>query len=156
MVAAIRACSTSDKERAANGSKALPNADPACSGAAVSAYSSGTGRAVSFRGKLLVFFTIIVIVPMVAVALVLFSLTKGSETGKADARIAQGLRTALTAYDDARGDARPALRQVVADRQLRRKLATGRAAGRRIQALAGSDSIESIVLYDARDRAVAR
>src|SRR5438093_8302864 len=140
MVAAIRAGSTSDKERAANGSKALPKAELACSGAVASAYSSGTGtRFMSFRGRLLVFFTIIVIVPMVAVALVLFSLTKGSETGKADARIAQGLRTALTAYDDARGNARQALTRVVADRELRRDLAGGRPAGRRIRTLARSD-----------------
>ena len=36
----------------------------------------------SFRGRLLVFFTIIVVVPMIAVALVLFSLTEDSEHGK--------------------------------------------------------------------------
>ena len=41
----------------------------------------------SFRARLLVFFTIIVVIPMIAVALVLFSLTKDSETGKADAQI---------------------------------------------------------------------
>jgi diguanylate cyclase (GGDEF)-like protein len=113
---------------------------------------------VSFRGRLLVFFTIIVIVPMVAVALVLFSLTEESETGKADARIAEGLQTALTVYDDARGDARRKLRRVVADPALRRELANGAEGDvdRRIEALARADrSIESIVLYDARDRPAA-
>ena len=35
----------------------------------------------SFRGRLLVFFTIIVVIPMIAVALVLFSLTEDSEHG---------------------------------------------------------------------------
>ena len=45
----------------------------------------------SFRSRLLLFFMIIVIVPMIAVALVLFSITADSETGKADAAIAQGL-----------------------------------------------------------------
>jgi diguanylate cyclase (GGDEF)-like protein len=112
---------------------------------------------VSFRGRLLVFFTIIVIIPMVAVALVLFSLTKGSETGKSDARIAEGLQTALTVYDDARDDAGRGLRRVVSDPVLRRGLAGGQDArvGRRIRALARADrSIESIVLYDARDREV--
>jgi diguanylate cyclase (GGDEF)-like protein len=59
----------------------------------------------SFRQRLLLFFTIIVVIPMVAVMLVLFSLTADSETGKADAEIAQGLRSAFYLYDDARDDA---------------------------------------------------
>src|SRR6266480_2583231 len=52
----------------------------------------------SFRSRLLLFFTIIVVIPMVAVALVLFSLTADSETGKADAEIAQGMRAAFAMY----------------------------------------------------------
>src|ERR1044072_5007194 len=52
----------------------------------------------SFRGRLFIFFTIIVIVPMAAVAVVLFKITSDSETGKSDARIAQGLTTALAIY----------------------------------------------------------
>ena len=50
----------------------------------------------SFRSRLLVFFTIIVVVPMIAVTLVLFSLTQDSEHGKVDARLAAGVRTALS------------------------------------------------------------
>ena len=49
----------------------------------------------SFRGRLFIFFTIIVIVPMAAVAVVLFKITSDSETGKSDSRIAQGLTTAF-------------------------------------------------------------
>ena len=49
----------------------------------------------SFRGRLFIFFTIIVIVPMAAVAVVLFKITSDSETGKSDSRIAQGLTTDL-------------------------------------------------------------
>jgi len=49
----------------------------------------------SFRTRLLLFFTIIVVVPMGAVALVLFSITSQSQLGKADARIAEGLRVAF-------------------------------------------------------------
>src|SRR5436190_1585979 len=47
----------------------------------------------SFRGRLFIFFTIIVIVPMAAVAVVLFKVTSDSETGKSDSRIAQGPTT---------------------------------------------------------------
>ena len=43
----------------------------------------------SFRGRLFIFFTIIVVVPMAAVAVVQFKLTSQSETGKTDARVAQ-------------------------------------------------------------------
>src|SRR5258706_389449 len=52
----------------------------------------------SFRGRLFIFFTIIVIVPMAAVAVVLFRITSDSETGKSDSRIAQGLTTGLAGY----------------------------------------------------------
>ena len=42
----------------------------------------------SFRNRLTLFFVLIVVVPMVAVAFVLFSLIATSESGKADARLA--------------------------------------------------------------------
>ena len=49
----------------------------------------------SFRGRLRLFFGLIVIVPMIALAVVLFTLTARSETGKADAGISSGARTAF-------------------------------------------------------------
>lgn len=79
----------------------------------------------SFRSRLLLFFMIIVIVPMVAVALVLFSITADSETGKADAQIAQGMRAAFAIYDSDRGAARAELAHVVRDRPLATALAGG-------------------------------
>ena len=69
----------------------------------------------SFRGRLRVFFTIIVIVPMIALAVVLLRLAAQSETGKADAGIATGVRTALAVYEDAERDARAALQRVGQD-----------------------------------------
>ena len=76
----------------------------------------------SFRSRLLLFFMIIVIVPMIAVALVLFSITADSETGKADAAIAQGLRASFAVYDAHRTEARDELRTVARDAQLARAL----------------------------------
>ena len=95
----------------------------------------------SFRSRLLVFFTIIVVVPMIAVVLVLFSLTADSEHGKADANLASGLRTTLSLYEEARDQARPALRRVSADAALRSALRSGdtRATSRRLRALAAQD-----------------
>jgi diguanylate cyclase (GGDEF)-like protein len=72
----------------------------------------------SFRSRLLLFFMIIVIVPMIAVALVLFSITADSETGKADAAIAQGLRASFAVYDADRNEARDELSTVARDPRL--------------------------------------
>jgi diguanylate cyclase (GGDEF)-like protein len=114
---------------------------------------------VSFRGRLLVFFTIIVIVPMVAVALVLFALSEQSETGKADARIAAGLRNAIALYGEDADRAGPALRLVTRDERLRAALATGRlrAARSRMDALRRSDRrIVGIELFSRGDEVIAR
>jgi diguanylate cyclase (GGDEF)-like protein len=79
----------------------------------------------SFRSRLLLFFMIIVIVPMIAVALVLFSITADSETGKADAAIAQGLRAAYAVYDADRAEAEDELARVARDPQLAKALEAG-------------------------------
>ena len=85
----------------------------------------------SFRGRLRLFFTIIVIVPMIAVAVVLFSLSEQSATGKADAGIAAGLRTAISVYRDASDRAEPQLRAAAGDPQLRSAISAGRAPAAR-------------------------
>src|SRR5439155_26204848 len=89
------------------------------------------GGPMSFRGRLFIFFTIIVIVPMAAVAVVLFKITSDSETGKADARIAQGLTTALAVYQADVDRAQSALTLVARDSQMSRALA--RKSGRPIR-----------------------
>src|SRR5436305_15032667 len=91
----------------------------------------------SFRSRLLLFFMIIVIVPMIAVALVLFSITADSETGKADAAIAQGLRAAFAVYDGDRARARQALERIARDPQLAAAIARrdSAAAARRLTTL---------------------
>jgi diguanylate cyclase (GGDEF)-like protein len=79
----------------------------------------------SFRGRLRLFFAIIVIVPMIAVGIVLFALSRQSETGKADAAISAGLRSALALYGEAADRAEPALRRVARDRRIRAELDRG-------------------------------
>ena len=83
----------------------------------------------SFRSRLLLFFMIIVIVPMVAVALVLFSITADSETGKADAAIAEGMRGAFALYNADRAAAQPALKRVASDPGVASALSKRDAAG---------------------------
>jgi diguanylate cyclase (GGDEF)-like protein len=113
---------------------------------------------VSFRNRLLLFFMIIVVVPMVAVALVLFSITADSETGKADAQIAQGLRAAFAIYDSDRNEARPQLARVARDTALAQALARrDRAAtAARIRGLARSvPGVLRIAVYDSDRRLLA-
>src|SRR5947208_1877537 len=110
----------------------------------------------SFRSRLLLFFTIIVVVPMAAVALVLFSITSQSEIGKADARIAEGLRVAFAVYRQDRAEATPALRAIATKPVLRKALAakTPAEASRLLGGLI-KPPVKSISLYDHSGRLVA-
>jgi diguanylate cyclase (GGDEF)-like protein len=109
----------------------------------------------SFRGRLLVFFTIIVIIPMIAVALVLFSLTEDSEHGKVDARLAGGLHTTLSFYDAARADARAVAGRVASDDALLQALRAGdRATAKsRLQQLDGG--VKSVAYFGPPDQITA-
>src|SRR3954470_11196412 len=112
----------------------------------------------SFRSRLLLFFMIIVIVPMIAVALVLFSITADSETGKADAAIAQGLRAAFAVYDGDRAEAADELEKVARDPQLAAALAKrdSGAVSRRLTALQKTvPAARRIAAYDNSRRLVA-
>jgi diguanylate cyclase (GGDEF)-like protein len=93
----------------------------------------------SFRNRLALFFIVIVIVPMIAVAAVLFRLISDNETGKADAGLAEAARAATAVYrQDATGTrARAAVVAVASDHRLARYLERGSAtaAARRAQTL---------------------
>jgi diguanylate cyclase (GGDEF)-like protein len=56
----------------------------------------------TFRNRLTLFFVLIVVVPMVSVAFVLFRLIADNESGKADARIAARQETSIRLYQEAR------------------------------------------------------
>src|SRR5437764_14788713 len=113
----------------------------------------------SFRGRLLLFFTIIVVIPMIAVALVLFSLTADSETGKADAEIAQGMRAAFAIYDADRDRAKKPLQAIAGDAKLGTALAhpnKRQALQSRLAALARlNKGVRQIVVYDLARRPIA-
>jgi diguanylate cyclase (GGDEF)-like protein len=55
----------------------------------------------SFRNRLTLFFVLIVVVPMVAVAFVLFRLIADNESGKSDAQLAASSSTAIALRDEA-------------------------------------------------------
>jgi diguanylate cyclase (GGDEF)-like protein len=76
----------------------------------------------SFRTRLTLFFVLIVIVPMVSVAVVVFRLISDNETGKADARLAEGQAAARGIYLEMRDGAAPQARIVGSDAELGRAL----------------------------------
>ncbi|MEA2374384.1 MAG: hypothetical protein QOD53_847 [Thermoleophilaceae bacterium] len=112
----------------------------------------------SFRSRLLLFFTIIVVIPMIAVALVLFSLTADSETGKADAQIGQAMRTAFAVYKSDRDAVGHRLDLIGGDSRLGAALKRGdrAVAAHRLQALLRRfPSVRAIGAYDLRHRPIA-
>jgi diguanylate cyclase (GGDEF)-like protein len=116
-----------------------------------------SGPEVSFRGRLRLFFVLLVIVPMIALAVVLFTLASRSETGKADAGISAGTETAFGVYEEAALEAEPALREVASDRRLRAALAAGSGVEGALERLVGgSRGIVRIELYSQEDELIAR
>jgi diguanylate cyclase (GGDEF)-like protein len=112
---------------------------------------------VSFRARLRLFFVLLVIVPMIALAVVLFTLTARSETGKADAGISAGTRTSFGVYEEAARGAEPALREVASDRRLRAALASGSGVDSRLEELVGgARGIVLIELYSKEGQPIAR
>jgi diguanylate cyclase (GGDEF)-like protein len=69
----------------------------------------------SFRNRLTLFFVLIVVVPMVSVAFVLFRLIADNESGKSDARVGARTEAAIAIYEDTVAEARRAARQIASD-----------------------------------------
>ena len=105
----------------------------------------------SFRGRLRLFFALIVIVPMIALGVALFALTARSETAKADAGISAGMRTAIGVYREEAAAAQRLLSRVARDPVLRLALASGRTptAERRLSRLARGEVV-AVELRDGR------
>jgi diguanylate cyclase (GGDEF)-like protein len=93
----------------------------------------------SFRSRLTLFFLAIVVVPMVSVGVLVFVLIADNETGKADARVAEGQAAARGLYREGINQAAVALRRVADDPALTRALRAGdrTAAQSRAETLVG-------------------
>src|SRR5215207_2532449 len=72
----------------------------------------------SFRGRLRLFFAVIVIIPMIAVGVVLFQVLDASEGFKLDSGLDQAQKTAKNLYTQEREDAMAALRPIADDEGL--------------------------------------
>ncbi|MDQ3769389.1 MAG: hypothetical protein M3370_07940, partial [Actinomycetota bacterium] len=105
----------------------------------------------SFRNRLSLFFVLIVLIPMVSVAVVLFRLIADNEAGKADAKLGARYGMVSNLYRQAAADAqRVAREEVVADVRFGAALRAGDLdeAEERAEQLAARRSIERIVLVD--------
>ncbi|MEJ7790101.1 MAG: diguanylate cyclase [Thermoleophilaceae bacterium] len=112
----------------------------------------------SFRSRLRFFFALIVVLPISAMAAVVFPLTEGSEDGKVDAGLAVALQVASSLYAEGRAAAKDDLRRIARDEGLQTALRGGDrvAAASQIRRLAGADaSAVSILLLDPSGGEVA-
>ncbi len=102
----------------------------------------------SFRTRLSLFFVLIVIVPMVSLAFVLFGLIDDSENGKADAALAARQQTAVKLVDQARAAAERGALAASQDVVLATALQRGRVgtADRRAEALLRPLGLKRIVI----------
>ena len=102
----------------------------------------------SFRTRLGVFFVLIVALPMIAITVLVVSVTNDSRTGKADARVGGALVTARGIYAGDLQSSRQAARVIAADPRLGAAIRSGSQA--RIQALArtlaAEQGVESLVI----------
>jgi diguanylate cyclase (GGDEF)-like protein len=112
----------------------------------------------SFRNRLTLFFVVIVIVPMIAVALVLFRLISDNETGKADAGVAAASRAATGIYklDATSTRTRGAVAAVGNDRRLDAALARRdvAAATRRARELLTSYSLKRLAVFSGQSAVI--
>src|SRR5215217_1699372 len=77
----------------------------------------------SFRNRLRLFFMLIVVIPMIAVAAVLFQIVSRSEETQTDAQLAEAQRVARNLYRQSEAKANAAGRRIVNDQALREAIA---------------------------------
>jgi diguanylate cyclase (GGDEF)-like protein len=102
----------------------------------------------SFRNRLTLFFVLIVVVPMVAVAFVLFRLIADNESGKADARLAAANSSAINLYHEDYNRAQAAAAKIGGDVALAQALRANdrQALQSRLSALLRQEDVRRIVL----------
>jgi diguanylate cyclase (GGDEF)-like protein len=102
----------------------------------------------SFRNRLTLFFVLIVVVPMVAVAVVLFGLIANNEHGKAEARLVANYRMAIHLYEEDRADADRVAATIGRDAQLAQALRDNDSSAlqQRANALLASEGADRIVV----------
>ncbi len=105
----------------------------------------------SFRTRLGLFFVLIVLVPMIAITVLVVSVTNDARTGKADARVGGALVTARGFYATDLHDSRQAARVIAGDPRLGAAIRSGDSS--QVQAvartLAAEQGLAGLVINDA-------
>src|SRR3954452_5841263 len=111
----------------------------------------------SFRGRLSLFFLLIVVLPMIAVAVLVTQVTNESGSAKSDARLAAGLDAALATYRDDASAAQQAVKRFANAPAVGSALRSGDRGRieRTAQRLARQKGLQSLVVRDASGRQVA-
>jgi diguanylate cyclase (GGDEF)-like protein len=111
----------------------------------------------SFRGRLTLFFLLIVVLPMIALAVLVTQIVSDSTNGKADARLAEGLDSALTLYRDDAAEAQDAATKVAEDARVRAAIAAGQGEGATAitDDLLGENGIRAIAIEGPNGQSVA-
>ena len=106
----------------------------------------------SFRGRLTLFFLLIVVLPMVALAVLVTQIVTEATNGKADARLSEGLDSALTVYRDDAASARDAAKQVAEDPDVTAAITTGpfEQLSTVAHSLLGDHGIRAVVIETAK------
>src|SRR4051812_46385582 len=102
----------------------------------------------SFRNRLRLFFVVIVVVPMIAVALVLSQIVSRSEETQTDAQLSGAQAVATNLYRDSARRSDAAGRSIVEDEGLREAIADGKPAAiqKRLDAAATKAKARRVLL----------
>ena len=111
----------------------------------------------SFRSRLILFFLLIVVLPMGAIAILGTQVTNESRRAKADARLDAGLDAALATFRDDAADAERAAKRFAKDPAVGSALRSGDPAAIEAVArrLAAQDGIRTLVIRDSSGEVVA-
>ncbi len=111
----------------------------------------------TFGRRLALFFVLIAIVPAAALVSILLLIGNDSQQGKADARLAAGLRTAVSIYNERAAAATPQARHLAGSPELAAALRSGDAAALRAVAAGTVDEpgVVSVEILDNAGRELA-
>ena len=111
----------------------------------------------SFGRRLALFFLLIAIVPTAALIGILLLVGHDSQQGKADARLAAGLQTAVSIFNERRADATPPARRLASSPELADALRSGSAAALRAVIVRASTEpgVVRVEILDNADRVMA-
>jgi diguanylate cyclase (GGDEF)-like protein len=111
----------------------------------------------SFGRRLAFYFVLIAIVPTAALISILLFVTGDSQRGKADARVAAGLQTAVSLYNERAADATARARTLAASPELAAELRSGDTAGLHafVRRAAQAPGVSSVEVEDNAGRPLA-